>query len=311
MRIKIIAIVPVFILIACAHLKKARQSYHHQDYQKALSLCKTAIAEDSTDIEAQLLLSRIYMALDLSGQSLEILSGLMKSEDLSRKQKSLIIDQMLIHIKGNEGSKQSISLLTQAEQLDSMHIKLLDTLAGLFDEQREYKKAKIRYYRLIDLSKDPLPYISRVNAIEHRLTFAADEFEKGMKALHAGNMQKAEEHLKKSAQTNPHFIPAVYEYGMLAGDRLYRTGSQQALNEAIDVLRQAVKVKSCDVKAHYLLAKVCERKGHRHLQEAIDHYHKVILLARNSQYAENSQKRIGILEKRKSFWEKGKTGRSK
>ncbi|MBN2105195.1 tetratricopeptide repeat protein [bacterium] len=305
MRIKIIPLYPILFLIACAHLKEARQFYNNREYEKAISLCRKAIDKDTTDIEARLFMSRIYLAMDSTDQSLDILSRFHASDNLSRLQKKQMIRQYLVHSRKTRNTDRSTALLIQAEQLDSMHVNLLDTLAALFYNQGKFEEAKIRYNRLIDISRDPLPYMSRINAIENRQTFTIDEFEKGMEALKAGKRRKAEEHLKKAAETNPHFADAVYEYGMLAGKRLYKEGTQETLDKAVSVLRQAVKMKPRDIEVHYLLAKVCDRKGQGTLEEAINHYQKVIRLASDGKYVKNCQKRIRVLKKRKAFWEKG------
>lgn len=306
MRFTRILLSCMLLFIACAHLKQARQSYQNRDYQKAIALCRTAIARDSSDTDAWLLLSRIYLDTDSADQSLIILSDQRQYYDLSPKQKSQMVDQYLIHSEKAESPEQSISLLMRAEQADSMHVDLLDTLAALFEGQKKYEQAKIRYNRLIYAAEDPLPYMSRVNAIENRQAFAASEFEKGMAALKSGNKQKAEKHLQKAALTNPGFSRAVYKYGMLAGKRLYRIGSQEALDEAIPALRNAVEAKPRDIEARYLLARACERKGQSCLGEAIRHYQILGTLARKGKYNRISQRKINLLKKRKAFWENGK-----
>jgi len=305
MRFKITIVFCISLLIACAHLKEAETASKNRDYEKAIQLCRTAIQQDSGDVQAWLILSEVYIHMDSMKQSLNILSNL-PLKNQSRKVKNRIIGQYWMHAEKAVRPEKTIEYLLLAEQTDSMHIATVDTLAFLFDKSGQYNEAKRRYNRLIDIAKNPLSYMNRVNAIENRQAFATDEYEKGMKALRAGRKKPAEEHLGKAARTDPWFTDAVYRYGMLAGSRLYKEGHQEALEEAILLLNKAVKVKPEDLEAHYLLAKVCERKGQSSLGMAIHHYQRVIQLAPKSQYAKTAKTKIKKLKKRKAFWEKGK-----
>ncbi|MBN1780522.1 tetratricopeptide repeat protein [bacterium] len=296
----------LLILISCSHLKEADRAYQDRDFDRTIALCRTAVVKDSMDTDAWLLLHNAWLHTDSVRLSLQKMSCFRSISSFSPGQSHDITDLYLKHADRAGSVEKSISLLMEAEQFDSSNIQLLDTLSVLLSGQGRYSESKIRLDRLIDLARDPLPYMNRLNAIENRQSYAKSEYEKGLKAMKTGKTREAEEHLKKAALTDPHFAEAVYEYGMLAGARLYKAGDQESLQESVQVLRNAVRVMPDDIEAHYLLAKSCERKGQSALGEAIEHYQTVIDIAPGCRYAKTCKKKIQTLEKRKAFWEKGK-----
>lgn len=306
MQNRLLLLLFILFMFACAHLKDARQAYNQKDYQRTIRLCRAHIKQDSTDADALLLLSRTYLNLDSADQSLHILFRVKTLENRSKQQNTALSDQLRRHASKTNNRSEAIALLMEAESADSLNRSVLDTLATLLISQNEFQKAKERLYRLADLSQDPLSCLNRINLIENRQAFAVSEYEQGMAALKSGHKEKAENHLKKAADADPGFSEAVFQYGLLAGNRLYRKGSQDALSEAIGILRAAVHVRPDNIEAVFLLAKTLERKGQDTLGDAIEYYGRALKLAPNGKYARTCRNKIEKLEKRKAFWEKGK-----
>jgi len=67
----------------CTHLKNAHQAYEENNYRQVITLCRQAIASDSTDTEAYLVAPEEMAEelLDLMGHRVEVTGTVIEEED--------------------------------------------------------------------------------------------------------------------------------------------------------------------------------------------------------------------------------------
>lgn len=60
-------------LLSCAGLKKANEFYQNKEYELAIKECQKAIAQDSLNAEAYLILGKSYNALGKKDEAMNVL----------------------------------------------------------------------------------------------------------------------------------------------------------------------------------------------------------------------------------------------
>ena len=296
----------MFLFFAgCGHLDNAGKFYQSGDYDQTLAVCRSAIAENPDDTAAWLWMARAFCAMDSLPQCQETLDHLTNSESRTAKLSSEISAVWVDLGKKTGESDKALQAFETAVRIDSSNTAALDTLAQIYEHNGRNKDAARMYNRLILLVEDAGVYMTRVNAIENRRAFSEGEYRKGMRALKAGLVDKAEEHFGKASEADPNHAEAVFQYNYLKGKRLFESAYKSNMDEAVKAFERAALAKPSDAGIHYLLGKASERAGKNYLDTAIRAYQDYLKVSPEGKYAKTCRKKIKTLKQQKAFWNKG------
>ena len=251
------------LFIRCAHLKEARTAYQEKDYKKAAQLLEEAVASDSTDVEAYLLLSRSYTGLKSTEKALKAIERALELKTGSRKiieEHSRVRILMGDHFLSQRKLQRAQIQYRAAEPYDSTRYELVIRIADLYLRMALLEKAAIRYNRLLSFFPDSANARTRLSEIQQRTQKAAALYEKGLKAFNQKNLTTAKSHLTRALKEKADFNDAEYYMYITEGRLLFKKGSRNALWDAIELFGNAKSLRENSAEPNYWLAKAYEKK---------------------------------------------------
>lgn len=293
----------LLILLGCAHLKEARKCYSNKEYEKTIRLCKTAIMEDSTDIDARLLLTQTYLIMDSTDQGMILIDNIISECQESSVHQSKIT-RFLFNL-GNQAiengkNEKAIHFYRSAEMCSPHRIDIVQQLAGLLYKLGRLEEAKPKYEKTLEYAKDPTPIIIKLNDIENRVQFAKAEYLEGLQALQRNNILKANEHFTKVSKTYSGYEDVSYLMNLTKGKLQYKDGDAK---NAIRSLKKAIREKPHESDPHFWLARAYKMEKPDKLNRVIKEYQRAYNLAPKGSCAKECQQKIKELKKRKKILE--------
>jgi len=293
----------------CTHLKNAHQAYEENNYRQVITLCRQAIASDSTDTEAYLLLTKSYHALD----SLELaLKVIQKTRQLASESPEILSEIVQIHIDlgdralSQENSRKALSHYDAAESLCPNDTTVLQRMADLHYKEGRLDRAIRKYEELMKVKADSTTASKSISQIKERTEKAESLHLRGMTALKRNKLRTAKSLFSKALKEKPDFTDVRYQLYMTEGHLLFNEGSKNALWDAIAAFGMAGNLHSEAAEPHFRMAQAYEKKNPEEFVNAIDEYETALQLEPEGPHANACKKKIKELKTRKEkldkFW---------
>lgn len=270
--IKLFACLCLVFLTACGHLKEARMAYESADYDRTLSLCLQAIASDSTDADAFLLLGKTYIRMDSSAPAEAALLRARKLDPGSRspvRNLAELYQTLGMQSLRSEMYKDAVYYLEKAEERVPLDGPATESLADAYKGLSWMNKAVSAYQSALGKGQDTASVGPKLKIVRERIIQGKEDFEKGLKALKDNRINSAYSHLKKSYQADSGPEDVRYHYYMVHGRILYRKGSVGALWEAIEAFGHASMIRPDSAEPHYYMALAYHKKDNHEFTHAI------------------------------------------
>ena len=189
----------------CAHLKEAHRSFEENDFRRTIMLCKKALMTDSTDVEATLLLSKSYRALDSLDLALSTIKDAYRlqpeSPQIQAEYTQVYIDLGDRAIK-HERLSQALELYRSAESMDPKHGGILQRMANLYYDRGELDEAKAMYERLLSTVSDSTA-VQSLAVITERVRKAGSLYAQGVKAYDTRRYRTAKSYKEPEREGRP------------------------------------------------------------------------------------------------------------
>ena len=296
-------------LLQCVHLKEASTQFDQGQYTESIQLCKAAIAADSTDSQAYLLLSKNYVKVDSLTPATQAAESAFK---YAPENNSVIRHLSHLYVTlGQQAAKEknyrhAIEFLRNAKKIAPQDSATVQALADYYYDRGQLDRAKTEYKSLKSIVHNQKPVDDKLQTIENRTQKADAAVQKGIAAINRKHYKTAQTELKKALKNKPDNQEAKYQLHMAEGHALYKKGSKSAMWEAIEAFGLAMAIKDTLAEPHYWLAKAYERKDDREFTNAIDEYTKVLELDPNGPHAKEARTKLKKLKALKTkldnFW---------
>lgn len=293
----------------CAHLKNAQQAYEENNYRRAITLCRQAIESDSTDIQAYLLLTKSYHALDSLELALEVIQ---KARQLASESPEILSEIVQIHIDlgdkalSQENSRKALSHYDAAERFRPNDTTVLQRIANLHYKEGRLDKARKKYEELIKFNADSTTVSTSLSQIKARAKEAESLHLQGLTALKKSKLRTAKSLFSKALEVKPDNTDTRYHLYMTEGRLLFKEGSNSALWDAIASFGMAGTLHSEAAEPHFRMAQAYEKKNPEEFVNAIDEYEIALRLEPEGPHANACKKKIKELKTRKQkldkFW---------
>lgn len=301
--------ISLLLIARCVQLNEARKAYDSKDYRTTIALCKQAVAEDSTDSAALLLLAKSYRSLD----SLDIALGMAeKSEKYAADPEDAILEKCRIYLEMGDGYAAGNNLRTaldryrSAERLCPENVEAVLRVAETYHELNRLDDARIRYEKISVLLADPSLVADKLEEILRRTDDSRKLAEEGIAAYRKQHYITARTKLNEALQLKMDDDEAQYYLHMANGHIYFKKGSRSDLWDAIESFGKATAVRNDVAEPHYWLARAYEKKDDDEFVNAIDEYETALRLDPRSAMVEEIQERLVELKKRKerldAFW---------
>jgi len=303
-------IIFLFLLTAsyfsCAHLKDARQSFEEKNYTRTISLCKKAIMNDSTDVDAYLLLGKSYRSSDSLILALHTME---RAHQLQSESPVIIRELTQINILlGDkavlaEDGQQALSYYEAAEALSPTHPDAMKKIAEIYVNNGKLDKAKLKYETLLSVAPDSITGL-RLAEINHKIASAISLYEEGLKALKSYRYRTARALFQKAINEKSDFTDAYYHLYMTEGHILFKQATQKDYWDAITAYGKAAAIRTEGAEPHYFMAIAYEKKDPDEFINAIEAYEKALHLEPEDPFSKTCEKKIKELKTRKEKLEK-------
>ena len=301
-----------FILISrCVHLNEAKKAYDAEDYSTTVTLCKQAIAKDSTDTAAYILLAKSYRALDSLDAALKMVKNAEKFGALIQeviREKCLIYLDMGNKYLSDDNVRMALQNYKSVESLCPENIKALLRIADIYHDLGRLDDARNRYEKITFLQSDSSLVSDKLEDIVNRTNESAVLVEQGVTAYQKKHYITAKTKLEEALRLKSDDKNAQYHLHMAEGHILFKKGSQANLWDAIEAFGKATVIQNDIAEPHYWLARSYEKKDDDEFVNAIDEYEIALKLDPQGARAKSIQKKIIELKKRKErldkFWGK-------
>lgn len=299
----------ITIWIGCAHLKDAQRFYTAGNHGKSISLCKTAIQSDSTDIDAWILLARNYRAADSLQQAYRTVSGAaeagLSSDGLSAETGRVYTDMGKAAAAEND-QLRALSHFRNAETYIPEDTYLLLPFEETLIKAGRLAEAFEKLALLRRLETDTLKTTAFAAEISSRRSSAAKQTAKGIAAFRREKLSTAVNLLSNARElqsdndtTNYFFHMAMGCDLYLKGRYTYKQGAVGRLWDAIEHFGKAASVRPKEAEPHYRMALCYEKKNKDEYVNAIASYEKALRLEPEGPYAAPCRKQIAALKARK------------
>jgi tetratricopeptide (TPR) repeat protein len=311
---KCLLFVIAMFLINCAGLKKASEFYQNKNYELAIKECRQAVARDSLNAEAYLIMGKSYRALgkkDSALASLEKASQIQPYSDITVAAKN-----ELVAIKLEMGNKflaekrynQAISTYQEIIALDSTNFDAYFKLGDCYEQNGLLDKAKFYYQKADQIGTKNQSLNNKIQVVDSLSQVAETYFQKGYKYYIANNNKAAVKYLKLALNAKADHQDASYYFHIAQGKIFYRKASKSACWDAIEHYGKAMMIRPESAEPHFLMAQAYERKDHNEFTNAIEEYSLALEKEPNGPYAAKSKQKINELkalrDKLKKFWGK-------
>ncbi|HHS14372.1 MAG TPA: hypothetical protein ENN03_11490 [bacterium] len=270
--IKTFGCLSLIFLAACGHLKEARRAYESADYARTITLCLQAVAFDSTDADAFLLLGKTYVRTDSLSRAETALLQARKLNPQSRspiRNLAELYQTLGTRSLRSKAHKDAVYYLEKAEEMDPLKGPLMESLADAYKGLAWMNRAESAYTGALESGQDTASVNPKLRFVRQRISQGNAEFEKGMQALKENRLNTAHSHLKKSYEANSDPADVRYQYYMAQGRILYRKGSVGALWEAIEAFGKASMIRTDSAEPHYFMALAYHKKDNHEFTHAI------------------------------------------
>jgi len=300
-------------LLHCAHLENARKAYSEQNYRETIALCLTAIAADSTDAEAYLLLGKSQMALnDLRKAETSLETALELSPGSSRIRQALseLYMRRADRYHADNDMPRAILQLQKAEKLDPDNPSLILRIADLCFNEGRLDMAKDRYTRLIALKTGTDHAARQLQKIEEKTREADRLTREAVTAIQNDHLVTARTRLMRALAVKSDHQTARYHLLLVEGRLLYQKGSEDALWEALELYGKAMIINPDAAEPHFRMAEAYEKKKEYEFVNAIDEYRLALDKDPDGPFADRCRQRIQALTAKKNrldkFWNEGR-----
>ncbi len=297
------------LFLACSALKKADQFYEQGNYRLTIEECKEVLAQDSTQIDAYLLLAKSYMAID-KADSAKIAAAFARDLDPDDEETQKLYIRILLNLAQakaeNEQIYEAISLYKSVLAIKSDQPEALKKLADLYYRNGSIEEALSLYQQSLAVTRDSLIIAERIVEINERIIEATAYLEKGKMALEANQIGNAVRFLSRALDLKPDSKPIKYYHHMATGRQLYKQGGKSELWDAIEHFGLAATLRPGLGEPHYRMGLAYHKKNRDEYDNAISEFQKAYEINPDGPYAEEALKRSRELIKRKKimreFW---------
>ena len=307
-------LVVVIVVLSCAGMKKANEFYQNKDYELAIEACRHAIAQDSLNTEAYLIMGRSYRALgkiDDAMRSLVTAFKIQPTSSVTTQAKDELIDLKLSQadsLLNKEMFSQSIAEYKEVLDLDSTNVNAYLKLGNYNKKNGILDKAKFYFEKAGQFSSVNTVIESATHSIDSLNQLAEINFQKGKKNYLNNNNKSAAKYLGITLKYKADYPDAKYYYHMAKGKILYKKGSKSNCWDAIGHYGKAMMIRPDSAEPHFFMAQAYEKKDRNEFDNAIEQYGIALEKEPNSPYAVKSKEKIKALKARrdkfKKFWGK-------
>ncbi len=305
----------VLLAYACGggSLTEVKTSYEAGDYEQAIALARTAIAQDSSNVAAWEWLGKSYEKAGKQDSALYAWeSAYARNNSRNSIRQSL---SRLYLAKAEEAAQKEeyggvMLFLGKAEKVTPNSFDVY-FLRGRVYRLRGYPgKAEEQFNKAREISGND-PRLEEELAL---IAEARDKAEKlrdqGIKLYKKNRWTAAAKVLEKAIALNAEDKDSQYYFHMAKGRRLYKKGSVSALWDAIEHFGLAANARPDAPEPHYYMGLCYQKKDNKDYEGPISAFEQVIALAPQSKLAQKAKKRIksirDLKERRERFWGKKK-----
>jgi tetratricopeptide (TPR) repeat protein len=311
---KFLIFLTCFAALSCAGMKKANELYRNKNYESSIEECKKAIAQDSLNAEAYLILGKSYQALNKLDEAVAALVTVTQLQPHTKYHAEA--KQKLIHIKleiannflEQEQYNRAISGYQEIIVLDSTNFDAYCKLGKCYEKNGLLDKARSYYERASKFKSDDQVTFARIGMIDSLNQIAEVHFQKGKIFYDQNKEQSARKYLKLALENKPDHKDAAYYFHMTEGKILYRKGNKSACWDAISHYGKAMMLRPESSEPHFHMAQAYEKKDRNEFDNAIDEYQIALKKEPTGSFAGASKKKIKELTTRrdqlKKFWGK-------
>ncbi len=303
-----------FVLINCAGLKKANEFYQNKDYELAIKECQKAIARDSLNAEAYLMMGKSYKALGKKDSAMTCLKKAYQVQPYSEV--TLWARDEIIAIKLGIANKfldekrynPAIAAYQEIIEMDSINFDAYHKLGDCYEQNGLLDKAKFYYQKASQIGTQNTIVINKIQTVNSLNQVADANFEKGYKFYTKNKNQSALKYLKLALEAKADHQDAKYYFHIAQGKIFYRKGSKSDCWDAIEHYGKAMMVRPESAEPHFLMAQAYEKKDRNEFDNAIEEYRIALEKEPDGQHAAKSKQKIKELktqrDKLKKFWGK-------
>ncbi len=303
-----------FFIFSCSHLKEARTAYQNNAYKTAISLCREAIAKDSTDTAAYILLIQSYKAADSTHQARAFITRGMNhlNQNISFRNEAY---KTLIELGDdsfmNERHRQAESDYLKAERITPSDTAAYMRLANIYIKLGLLGQAEKKLAEAYDLAGGAPSIAEKIQAVSERTDSSAYWTSKGKAAYNKSNYAAALQNLQKALQYKADSKNAQYYFYMAEGRiafddgrTVYQQGDIRRLWDSVEAFGKAAVANEKSAAPHFYMGLSYERIDRKEYANAITAYEKALALEPDGQYAAECKKRLEELKKMQRFWGK-------
>lgn len=311
---KITIFVFSLLLVSCAGMKKANEFYTNKNYKLAIKECEQAIAEDSLNAEAHLILGKSYLAqknIDKAILSLKTAYRIQPPSKITGEAKNELMSARLMKgdkLFANTDHNAAVTEFMEVLKLDSTNFQAYLKLGNCYENKRYLDRAKDYYIKAAKYSPDSLTVVKKLQFVDSLTILADVNFKKGLKFYKRSKNNSAIKYLKKALQEKQDHKQAKYYSHMARGKIFYQKGNKKNCWNAIEQFGQAMILWPESAEPNYFLAKAYEKKDREEFDNAIQQYQKALDKDQDGPFARASKKKVKELttrrDKLKKFWGK-------
>jgi len=303
-----------FVILNCAGMKKASEFYQNKDYYLAIEECQQAIAQDSLNAEAYLIMGKSYKALgkiDEAMNSLVTAFKIQPNSPVTVEAKDELIALKLDRadaLLGKEKFSQAISEYEDILDLDSTNVDAYVKLGDYYKRNRYLDKADSYYQKAGRLDSVSSFIATAIHSIDSLNQVAKVNFQRGKKNYLNNHNKTAAKYLKLALKHKADHREARYYHHMAQGKILYKKRSKSNCWDAIAHYGKAMMIRPGAAEPHFFMAQAYEKKDRNEFDNAIEEYTIALEKESKGPYAVKSRKKIKALKTRrdklKKFWGK-------
>jgi len=311
---KILITAIMALLLACAGMKKANDFYQNKDYELAIKDCEQAIAKDSLNARAYLIMGKSYRALNKTEIAEKMLTRAYEIQPVSAV--TAEARDQLIQIKfirANSRAQQgkyydAIAEYRKIIELDSTNFEAYFRVGNCYLENRLLTKARFYYQKAGKLDGAAPQVATQLRTLDSLEQVADSNFQKGKKFYLRKKNISARKYLRLALKNRADHQDAKYYLHLAEGKILYRKGSKSNCWDAIGHYGKAMMIRPDSAEPHFYMALAYEKKDRNEFDNAIDEYTIALTKEPNGPFAAKCKRKIRELKARryklKKFWGK-------
>jgi tetratricopeptide (TPR) repeat protein len=298
----LLGIVWLFLLtVSCTHLKKANELYNSGQYTETITLCRTAIAADSTDVMAYSLAGQSWFALGQPDSALFYFqSGLHydSTNTLFAERITLIFVQAGDILLTAKSYSQAIDKYRLALQYKVNESSILEKIGDTWRQSGNLGKA-LETYSSIKNPADSTRINEKIMLIEDSQKLAAQHITTGKNYFKTNKFDAAKQQFLKALEIEPNSKEAKYYLHMNNAMPLYRKGTVSKLWDAIAEFGYAAAILPDRGEPHFYMAMAYNKKDKDEYSNAISEFELAIQVEPDGEYAGEAEKKIIELKSRR------------